>query len=362
MSKTRITSDDPNVNDFLVVYDLFESRPNKVLLNNMYDEQSFNDILDTQNKIVNQVTDIIPTEDDNVSNIKFLIKLSDTIYLSYIIMESGSEEASVVDCVFYYKSKSDLEQVNTYISKIDDGAFIDIDDDIEHHNLSKDKNKLSYATITEGSTLVVEELDTVDYMDFENINLYYDKETFDSIKKYSKKLKKSKNSLSIIYGERGTGKTNFLRYLHTIIKKDIIFIPSNIIDHTINNLDFLKSLSSKKDALLVIDDCEFIMDSYMNRGNPVVNNILQIVDGIMNSNININIMTIFNTDNTDSIDGNLLDCNNLLDVIEFNYLDPKSSNKLGTHLNSKKTYESDTKLINIIKNRESDDKNVIGFK
>jgi putative ribosome biogenesis GTPase RsgA len=53
------------------------------------------------------------------------------------------------------------------------------------------------------------------------------------------KIKKSEKGLSVLWGERGTGKTSIINYLADKLDRIVIFIPNNLIEHTINNPDFM---------------------------------------------------------------------------------------------------------------------------
>ena len=91
------------------------------------------------------------------------------------------------------------------------------------------------------------------------------------------------------------------------------------------------------------------------------NNLLQMVDGFLSDTMNVNIIALFNTDNEDDIDESLLDCNNLIDVIEFELLSTEESNELAKHRESNKKYKNKSRVIDIIKKRSSNEASKIGF-
>jgi Tfp pilus assembly pilus retraction ATPase PilT len=47
----------------------------------------------------------------------------------------------------------------------------------------------------------------------DNVELYYNQKTLKNINKLVKSIKKSDKGLSILYGQRGTGKTNTISYM-----------------------------------------------------------------------------------------------------------------------------------------------------
>ena len=85
------------------------------------------------------------------------------------------------------------------------------------------------------------------------------------------------------------------------------------------------------------------------------------VDGFLADTMNVNIIALFNTDTEDDIEEELLDCNSLIDVIEFEFLSIDESNELSKHLESNKKYKNKTRVIDIIKKRSSNETSKIGF-
>jgi Cdc6-like AAA superfamily ATPase len=139
----------------------------------------------------------------------------------------------------------------------------------------------------------------------------------------------------------------------------VMYIQNNMIEHTINNPDFRKFLKRYHKPIIVLDDCEMLFSDYFNKSNITVNNLLQMVDGL--NSLDLNIITIFNTDDEEDIDSNLLDSNNLLDIIEFDYLDKDEANELSSYLGEKLKHKNKIKLIDIIRKRSDRELKKIGF-
>ena len=147
------------------------------------------------------------------------------------------------------------------------------------------------------------------------------------------------------YGERGMGKTSIINYLSSKLDRIVIFIPNNMIDHTINNPEFRKFLKRYDKPILVIDDCELFLGDNWGRPNHTTSNLLQMVDGFLSESINCNIVTIFNADSEDYIDEALIECNNLHDIIEFKNLTQEEATGLSKSLGFNKKYKTKSKLI-----------------
>ena len=198
-------------------------------------------------------------------------------------------------------------------------------------------------------------------IDNDNLDSYYNGKTFKELQKLVKKVKKNNKGLSILWGQKGTGKTAAINYIADNLDRIVFFIPNNLIEHTINNPDFRKFLKKHHKPIIIIDDCEMIFNEYFAKSNVVVNNLLQLVDGFLSDDLEVNIITIFNVEEEDEIDHTLLDCNNLIEVVEFEYLEDDEATELSRILGHSKKYKNKTKLIDIIKKRNGSIENRIGF-
>ena len=134
-----------------------------------------------------------------------------------------------------------------------------------------------------------------------------------------------------------------------------------MIEHTINNPDFRKFLKRYSKPIIVIDDCEMIFNDYLTKSNMVVNNLLQLSDGFLSETIDVTFIAIFNVEDENEIDRNLIECNNLIDIIDFEFLNSDEANELSIHLGEKAKYKNKTKLVDIIKKNTLQNNKKIGF-
>jgi flagellar biosynthesis GTPase FlhF len=215
-------------------------------------------------------------------NDKILAKIDDDIFLSYIVIDRELETSLVSDLVFYYKSESNLPE----IQKIVDGVNKCMVDFCE-----EDSYNLNTISLT-NTGLEIEPL-SISY-DFESFDLYYSNNTLKSLNKSIKKIKKNNRGLVILNGERGVGKTSAIKYIADNLDRIVIFIPNSLLEHTLNNSDFRKFLKKYSKPVLVLDDCEMIFNDYFSKSNMLVNNLLQIVDGLIYDDVTI--LAIFNVE------------------------------------------------------------------
>lgn len=334
----NINSDDTELNDFLYIWDQFESRPNKIIIHNTYIGQDFMKIISEYIIDKNVLTELIPTTDNYIYNEKICIKINDNIYASFILLNSSSEESTANQLLFYYKTDEDSKQIETIINDLED-SILDDEEDI-------DTNKLNTIYYNQNN-IDLEPLENK--IDLNNIEAYYNSKTMNDINSLIKIIKKSNKGLSILHSDKGMGKTNMIYYISENLDNTTIFIPNNMIENVFNNPDFRKILKKYKKPLLILDDCEMIFSEYYNKSNTITNNLLQMIDGLLSDVINVNIITIFNVTNIKDIDHNLIESNNLLKIIQFNELNIEESNNLSDSLGRKKHYKNNNKLINIIK-------------
>lgn len=343
----NINKDDSQLNDFLFCWKEFSKRPNKITIHSNYSTKLFKDFIDEKVIESNTFTEIIPDEDEMIINDKILSKLSDDVYLAYIVIDRELDTSLVSDIVFYYKYEENLP----VIQKVIDGINKCMIDFCEEE--SKNLNTLSLSS----SGLEIEPL-SLDY-DSDNFELYFNNKTIKILNKTIKKIKKSERGLVILNGERGVGKTSSIKYIADNLDRIVIFIPNSLIEQTINNSDFRKFLRKYSKPVLVLDDCEMIFNDYFSKSNMIVNNLLQIVDGLIYDDVTV--VAIFNVDDESEIDHTLLESNNLIENIDFEYLSLEEAEELSKHLGSNKKYKVDIKMIDVLKKRNSDKNKHIGF-
>lgn len=347
----NINKDDSSVNDFLYCWNKFGSRPNRVVLYNTYLTEEFNEVIQSLCKSKNSFTELIPSDDgeSHTINDKILIGIDDNVFISYLVFDRRNENSTINEIIFFYKEEDDLNLVQ------------EITDKLNSCLLSYDKeesctiNTISFSQ----NGIEMEPVDTK--IDLDSIDLFYTEKTFSKVDKILKSIKKSNKGLSVLYGERGNGKTSIINYIASKLDRVVIFIPNNLIEQTINNPEFRKFIKKHHKPIIIIDDCEMLLNELFTKSNIFVNNLLQMVDGFLSDSMEVNIITIFNVDDESEIDHSLLECNNLIDVVKFEELSEEESNELSKHLGQDKKYKNKNKVIDIIKKRKSKSVKDIGF-
>ncbi len=347
----NINKDDSEINDFLFCWNEFGTRPNKILIHNTYTTSLFNNMLSEYIIEKNYFTEVLPADESFIINDKMFVKISENIYCSYVVFDRNQEDSMVSDLYFFYKSIDDFEQIQEIIEKSNSCIL---------NFCENDSNKLNTLSISSQNVLEIEPVDTAN-TDLDNFGLYYNKKTFKEINKLVKEIKNSNKGLSILYGERGLGKTSIINYIASKLDRIVIFISNNMIENTINNSEFRKFLKKYYKPILIIDDCEMLYSDMFSKSNAFSNNLLQMVDGFLSDNLEVNVITIFNVESEDEIDESLLECNNLLKSIEFQLLSEEESTELSDFIGQNKTYKNKMRVLDIIKNKKPKDTTHIGF-
>jgi len=344
----NITKEQTELNDFLISWGIFEKRPNKINIQNTYLTSLFEDLVNKISIEKTTSTEITTTDGKMVLNEEVFTKIEENVYLSYVIFDKNQPNSIVTDVTFFYKEEENYDFVKEIVEEMN-GC-------IPSTSFKSDENyNLNNITISNS----VIEVEPFINEDIENFDYYYTESTLKELNKLIKKLKKNNKGLSILQGERGTGKTNSIKYITSNVDKMFFYINSNLLDSTINNSEFRNFLKKYENSVLIIDDCESLLNDIFGRSNQTTNNIIQLVDGLSSDLSPVNIICIFNDELED--DDVLLECNNLLSVVDFEYLTTEESNELSKLIGSNKKYKNKTRLIDIINKKEQKSDKKIGF-
>jgi hypothetical protein len=142
--------------------------------------------------------------------------------------------------------------------------------------------------------------------------------------------KKNDKGLVLLHGKPGTGKTSYIRYLISHLKKDVIFLPPNMAG-AITNPDLISILIDNANSVFVIEDAENIVFDREKDGHSPVSALLNISDGLLADCLNIQIICSFNTD-LSKVDSALMRKGRLIAKYEFKELDLKKTNQLSEKL------------------------------
>ena len=138
-----------------------------------------------------------------------------------------------------------------------------------------------------------------------------------------------KSGLLILWGEKGTGKTTYIRHLiSSYPNKKFVFIPSNLIT-MLGDPSFGNFLLSLQNSIIILEDCEAVIRSRKsNSSASAVSLLLNMGDGLMSDDLGIKFICTFNEEVT-NIDEALMRKGRLACMYEFKKL---TADKVGVLL------------------------------
>jgi hypothetical protein len=235
------------------------------------------------------------------------------------IKEAEKILPSRAKCHVYYSNEDELTEVINLLAdrKVD----------------ANKKSKISLlASSSRGLYTTPQEIKTFDSFD---IAMNYGKDFVKVHNKILDRLNEDKGKgLILLHGMPGTGKTSYIRYLCSLINKEIIFLPPYLAEN-IASPDFVPFLLEHSDSVLIIEDAERIVidrESH-DSSRQGVSNILNITDGLLGDCLSIQIIATFNT-TREKIDKALLRKGRLIAEHKFDALSVENTNVLLENLGS----------------------------
>ena len=211
----------------------------------------------------------------------------------------------------------------------------------------------------------------LEYFEIKSFDIDIQKQYNDDFSAADKKIKSFLNEpkasgIVLLHGLYGSGKTTYIRHLINSTEKNFIYVPLNMVG-ALNEPDFLPFITQYRDSILIIEDCENLIQSRKSNGpsNALVN-LLNMGDGLLGDALRLKIICTFNAD-LKEIDEALLRKGRMVVRYYFDKLKIEKSVLLQTEINRQPLLNEALTLADIYNADENDlvgdaNKQRIGFR
>ena len=255
---------------------------------------------------------------------------SDDDFLTTVIDEMGSFDKNKKDTekktyAVQLAYPSNLEKID--ISDFD--QFIVPDDHKTKVHLFI-KNQYGEYTFEPISVNLPEDLD---------LELNYGKKFLEVDKTIQERLLEKPNGLFMFHGMPGTGKTTYIKYLASRVKRDFIYIPTTMIENFTSDPNCLHTLIQKPNSVIILEDAEKAILKRHGDGmdSSAVSSLLNLSDGILSDILKTSVIVTYNCPKQD-IDDALKRKGRLQAEYEFAALSIEDAKKLAKSLKYPKKF------------------------
>ena len=261
-------------------------------------------------------------------------------YINYITRDLDTNEEEYGLCL-YLKKKNIYSRIEKNVSESyvlygheNEKELSEFVEDIKKFYVlpKEEKNNLyKVAQTTGGFTLIKKHIKEV--KDFSLERQYNDEFKHEDKKIRDFIEKENKSGLVILHGEKGTGKTTYIRdIISNNPDKRFVFISPAIMQH-FGDPSFATFIETLNNNILILEDCENVIRDRANQNyeGSVVSTLLNMTDGLISDDCDIKFICTFNADITD-IDSALLRKGRLISKYEFKPLTLKKTKELLKYL------------------------------
>ena len=254
--------------------------------------------------------------------------------------------------VFEIQNKKETTGINVYISNRDlfarieerpDDSYIlypnsreeDVKELIEVILKSHKKPELppnNVYMVAYDNCFYLNKLPTKDFSNLD-INKNYNDDFVAESKKIIEFIKRDDDSgLLILHGDKGTGKSTYIRHLISINpEKKFVYISANLVS-ILSEPSFSAFLMTLQNHIIILEDCEeAIKDRKTNGTSAAVSLLLNLTDGLLSDGLGLKFICTFN-DDVKNIDDALLRKGRCVSKYEFKNLCLEKTNVLLSEL------------------------------
>jgi len=286
-----IPSKDSDLNDVQITWNDFNAAPSTLslffdmdrdevwkTLNANFDFESYD--------IIKKCEVFFNSNNEAIENSRFFVNIGKGLYVSFVELVTDTNETIINSLIFTYDGTLyDHDTLSDSLIKMFIKSIIVYED-------NKD-SKIYIANFTdEGFEFEPYDLGKI------VLNLKgHKKKVYNEI---VKSINTYKKGTYVLYGERGSGKTLYLKKLLKTIKKKIIYVPVDSFEYVFHNRSFFQQIQEFGDCLVVFEDCEMYFSNGMST-NIYLSILMKYNDSLISDQTNFNCVLILNTKSLNGI-------------------------------------------------------------
>lgn len=280
-------------------------------------------------------------------------------YIKYVTRDLGTKEEHYGICVINY-AKNLFARIENNVSESyilydnhNEDALAEFIDKLMEFYVAPEEEKNNLYTIASSNGMFSLIKQNISEKKLEGFDV--EKQYNDNFLKEDNKIEKfiidnDRSGLVILHGEKGTGKTTYIRHLiNAHPERKFVFVPANLIT-LLGEPAFGSFLLSIHNHVIILEDCEnAIRDrkASLTGSSSAVSLLLNMTDGLLSDDLGIKFICTFNED-VKNIDPALMRKGRLICKYEFKPLNKDKANELLEEIYKKISAEwtDDEKMMN----------------
>lgn len=166
-------------------------------------------------------------------------------------------------------------------------------------------------------------------------------------KEILKELKNEGSGLMIFHGKPGCGKTTYIRSLIKESKRPFLYLDPKLLSQVTGDKSMLELLIQNRGSVIVIEDCEKLIQARSSRGGESeLNTLLNMTDGLLGDSLDLKFICTFNSP-LSIIDSALLRKGRLKVIYEFKELEKSRVKEIADMIGKKDIPNKDMAICDI---------------
>ena len=270
----------------------------------------------------------------------------DMEYIKYITKDMETKEESMGFCVIlkkkniYARLEKNVSECYVLYDNNNDGSLKEFLELLDRNYIAPEEEKNNLYKIAQSvSGFCLQKSHIKEVPNFSIERQYNDDFAHEDEKIRKFVESEDKSGLVILHGEKGTGKTTYIRNLITSFpSKKFVFVTPDLVS-LLGQPSFTSFLNTLNNHIIILEDCEnVIRDRKTTGANSAVSTLLNMSDGLLADDLGIKFICTFNEDIRD-IDTALMRKGRLVCKYEFKPLTVEKTNALLEFIYTEKAKE-----------------------